>query len=354
MASTSGRADPPLERILFEEGHRFEFFQAVRLLERLYTRRQPVGREATPAEEVARFHAHVSLGFPASAIHDIARDPAGGQAQMTVAFIGLTGPLGVLPRHYTEMLLERARQKEGTLRDFFDLFNHRVVSFFYRAWEKYRFPIAYERALSLDAGDDRFSHSLFDLFGMGTDGLQGRLVVDDKALLFYAGLLAQLPRSASALQGLLSDYFGVTVTIAQCQGQWLPIAETERSVLGPARRNNTLGVNTVAGRWFWDQQANFRVRVGPLTYAAYCGFLPTGSAFPPLVQLTRLFAGQAFNFDVQLVLKAGEVPRCGLGSTGADAPRLGWSTWLKTEEFIDDADDAVFTDAPTRLGALAD
>ena len=89
-------------------------------------------------------------------------------------------------------------------------------------------------------------------------------------------------------------------------------------------------------------------------YAAYCEFLPSGSAIRPLVQLTRFFAGQEFDFDVQLVLKAGEVPRCALGHADDGAPRLGWSTWLKTEEFIDDADDAVFADAPTHLGAMAD
>ena len=46
---------------------------------------------------------------------------------------------------------------------------------------------------------------------MGTAGLRGRLEVDDEVLLFYAGLLAQQPRSASALAGMLQDYFGVPV-----------------------------------------------------------------------------------------------------------------------------------------------
>ena len=173
-------------------------------------------------------------------------------------------------------------------------------------------------------------------------------------MLFYAGLLAQAPRSASALQGLLSDHFGVPIKLHQFIGRWLPIAESDRSCLGPARRNNALGANTVAGSRFWDQQANFRVQVGPLTHAEYCEFLPSGSAFRLLVQLTRFFAGQAFDFEVQLVLKAAEVPRCRLGSGGGSAQRLGWSTWLKREEGAPDAGDAVFSGDLTRLGALAD
>jgi type VI secretion system protein ImpH len=95
-----------------------------------------------------------------------------------------------------------------TARDFLDLFNHRLISLFYRAWEKYRFPIDYEQALAKQKGYDRFSLHLFDLVGLGIEGLRERLEVEDEALLFYAGLLAQHPHSASALEGLRQDYFG--------------------------------------------------------------------------------------------------------------------------------------------------
>src|SRR6266498_4733090 len=163
MAAESRRADPSLEQVLFEEGYRFEFFQAVRVLERLYRARLPVGCDSIPAKEVVRFHSLLSLTFPPSAVHDVVpSDDGASPAQMTVAFMGLTGLLGVLPRHYTELLLERMRHKDQTLRDFLDLFNHRLISLFYRAWEKYRLPMAYERAVSKQEGYDRFSLHLFD------------------------------------------------------------------------------------------------------------------------------------------------------------------------------------------------
>ena len=93
---------------------------------------------------------------------------------------------------------------------------------------------------------------------MGTDGLRGRLEVGDEALLFYTGLLAQHPRSASALPGLLQDYFGVPVVVIQFVGQWLPRWGRDRTRLGPGEANNALGVNAVAGSRVWDQQAKFR------------------------------------------------------------------------------------------------
>lgn len=342
MAAKSWGTDPPLEHVLFEEGYRFDFFQAVRVLDRLYPDRQPVGRDATPSREVVRFRSHPSLSFPPSAIHEIERREDGsGPARMTVAFMGLTGLLGVLPRHYTELLLERVRHKDQTLRDFLDLFNHRLISLFYRAWEKYRFPIAYERAVSQPGGYDRFSLHLFDLIGLGTRGLRGRLEVEDKALLFYAGLLAQHPHSASVLTGLLQDYFGIPAAVTQFVGQWLPLSEANRSRLGVREGSNVLGVNAVAGSRVWDQQAKFRLRLGPLTYGEFCQFLPSGEAFARLVGLTRFYAGQEWDFDVQLILQAAEVPACRLGETGKQAPRLGWSTWLKPQECYRDAEEAV-------------
>lgn len=343
MATQSRRTDPSVADLLFEAGYRFDFFQAVRVLERLYPDRQPVGRAVAPGQEVVRFHAHLSLGFPASAIHRIepAKDEK-GPAQMTVAFMGLTGPLGVLPRHYTELLLERVRQRDHTLREFLDLFNHRLISLLYRAWEKYRIPIAYERSALHYQEYDRFSLYLFDLMGMGTKGLRGRQQIPDKTLLFYTGLLAQQPRSASALAGLLQDYFGVPVSVTQFLGQWLPLAQAYRTSLGSSEGNNSLGVSALAGAYVWDQHAKFRVKIGPLTLSEFDTLMPSGHAFHALVQFCRFFSGQECDFEIQLILKAAQVPWCRLGSQGLGAPRLGWSAWLKRDAFLHDADDAIF------------
>jgi len=154
MASESRRTDPSVEELLFAEGFRFEFFQAVRLLEKVFPERAPVGRDARPGEEVVRFHAHNTLTFPASSIDELSRSDEGAPASMVVAFMGLTGPSGVLPRHYTELVLEEERRRERGLAAFFDVFNHRVVSLFYRAWQKYRVPIAHEQANRPGAAPD--------------------------------------------------------------------------------------------------------------------------------------------------------------------------------------------------------
>jgi type VI secretion system protein ImpH len=134
----------------------------------------------------------------------------------------------------------------------------------------------------------------------------------------------------------------VPVDVTQFIGQWLSLSAGNRSRLGLRQANNALGLNVVAGSRVWDQQAKFKVRVGPLTSAEFYTFLPSGEAFRQLVGMARFYAGQEFDFDVQLILRAAEVPGCRLGATGEFAPRLGWSTWLKTGEFTRDAEDAVF------------
>jgi type VI secretion system protein ImpH len=350
MATASGRTDPSLEEILFEEGFRFDFFEAVRVLERVRAERQPVGHGTMPGREVVRFRSRISLTFPPSAIYEIVQpEDRERPPEMTVAFMGLAGLVGVLPRHYTEMLLERMRQKDFALRDFLDLFNHRFISLFYRAWEKYRFPVAYERAVQTRDRYDPFSLYLFDLIGMGTRGLRERLAVDGETLLFYAGMLAQQPHSASSLEALLGDYFEVPVRAQQFVGQWLSLSLEQRTRL--AAKNDPRGSvgGAILGSRFWDQQAKFRLRIGPLTFAQFKGFLPTGKSLGRLVQLTRLFVGQELDFDLQLILKANEVPACRLGKPGLDALRLGWSSWLKTKEFTYDAEEAVLGSHLTRI-----
>jgi len=146
MATASRPSDPDVARSALEERLRqepclFEFFQAVRLLERFLPEKVGVGKFAPPSEEVARFKANSTLIFPASEIQALDW-PAKGPVEMKVNFMGLTGPEGVLPVAYTVFLSERARAGDSTAVDFLDLFNHRIISLFFQAWVKYRFWIA--------------------------------------------------------------------------------------------------------------------------------------------------------------------------------------------------------------------
>ncbi len=314
----------------------FGFFQAVRLLARLSPSRARVGHDGPPALEVARFRTRATLEFPPSEIFDLKPDPADPDrpTEVTVAIGGTTGPLGVLPIPYTELLAERIRYKDFALWEFLDLFNHRFLSLFHRAWQKYRFPIVYE-----SGGDDPFVEGLFALIGLDTNGLRGRQSVPDDALLLYAGLVSQRPHSASALEGILRDYFGVPVATRQFVGQWLDLEPDDRSRLGA--RNSRLGADLVCGDHVWSNQSRFRIRLGPLDFRSFQLFLPRGSGWKPLNDLVRFLVGVEYDFDVQPVLRKEEIPECHLSSAAAVPPMLGWTSWLGSEPARADASELI-------------
>ena len=308
----------------------------MRLLEKLLPERTPVGKFSHPATEVARFGAHASLAFPASQIQAM-EGPEDGPMRMTVNFMGMTGPEGVLPNPYTSLVIERLRASDTTLRDFLDIFNHRMISLFYRAWRKYRFDVAGDPEEGI-----RFSRELLSLVGLGTDGLQDRQAVPDDTLIYYAGLLAQHPRSAQALRQILADYFEVPVEIEQFAGGWYTLdSDTQCRLADSTRDSEQLGFGAVVGDAVWNQQSKVRVVLGPLSLERYLDFLPTGRCWDPLRAWVRLFSNDELDFEVKLTLEREQVPACELGADEASGPQLGWVSWMKSVPLGRDPDDTV-------------
>jgi type VI secretion system protein ImpH len=306
---------------------------------------------------------------------------------MTVAFLGLTGPLGALPRPYTELVMQRIRKGDFALRDFFDIFNHRLIQAFARAGEKYRFYFNHAeadlrerarrvqgeqrlRAFFLDERPqvDLFAQILLDLTGAGTpllryhDSQRSRLVprhdIPDSAIRFYSGHLTQSHRCAISLARMMTDYFRVAAEIISFVGQWIQLPVEHQTCLRPSRAADEwtagarlapgqfshprLGQNAVVGSRVFEVQGHFRVRLGPLTFDQFKDFLPIGEKYPQVAHFVRLYVGPTFDFDLQPVLIGDEVPWCQLGANGSRAPRLGWNTWLRNREFTANVDDAIF------------
>jgi type VI secretion system protein ImpH len=338
LTARTASAQPELERLLEETPTAVGFFQAMRLLEILHPDREPVGGFGDPAREVVRIGVNPATSFPPSEIAGLELEP-GDQPRMTVNFMGLNGPQGVMPLVYSSLVAERARARDRGPAAFVDLFNHRMISLFYRAWGKMRITVASQRD-----GYDRFTSHLRDLIGLGTPGLQGRLGLPDEVLLFYSGLLAPKGRPVTALEQLIEDYFGVRAEVEQFVGAWYPVDEATQCRLGDEEDESTqLGIGAVAGDEIWDHQSRIRLRLGPMTRRQYDRFLPDGDAHGPLAEITRFFTSDEVDVEVQLVLARDEVPACSLGVDDDSPPSLGWCTWLRSEPFAHDADDTILT-----------
>ncbi len=329
----------PLLSLIRREPTSFDFFQAVRLLERLRPDRSEPGRFVDPASEVVRFTVPASIAFPPAEIHTL-DVPDEKPATMSVNFIGLTGPQGVLPYEYTLLVAERERARDRSLGAFLDIFNHRIISLFYRAWKKNRAVVCYT-----DPATDRYSEHLLDLAGQGSAAEHQRLSPLQRTLLFYVGLLGPQARGAVSLERLLEDVFGIPVQVEQFIGGWYPLAAENQCAVGEESDYSTqLGLGVVAGDEVWDQQSRVRIRLGPLSKTAYAEFLPTGSAHALLRWLVRYFSRDAFEFEVQLVLDRDAVTGCTLGPSVPAGQPLGWSTWIRTKPtFSRDPDETVFS-----------
>lgn len=336
------RARKKLEAALRSEGRGFEFVQAMRLLLQLYPERAAVGGWDDPAREVVRLSVPPSFAFPPSEIAFLEMpesadaapgraDTAAEQPRMGVRFLGLVGPQGVLPHVYNEHAATRTRAKDTAFRDFLDIFHHRALSLFYRAWEQHRPTVPAERG-----EEDRMRSHLLDLVGAGTPGVQKRSTVPLDALAHYAGLLSLRTRPAEGLAQLVANYFDVPVQAEQFVGEWQPLRHGGQVCLDADDSDGSLGMGVIGDAVF-DVLARVRLRLGPLTRPQFDAFLPGGASHSLLCALARLYADDQVGVEAQLVLRRDAIPGATLGEPSA--PALGFGTWLRTKPPTRDADD---------------
>lgn len=328
---------------LLAQPFRFEFFQAVRLLALHLGRRGNAG-----AEEHVRFRSSLSLAFPPSEIEDLqvrraAEDGSPDAVELTPAFIGLTGNQGALPRWYTENLLERELiHRDRGARAFLDIFADRAIWLFYRAWEKHRLHLQYERDRR-----ERFLPLVLALTGLGSESLHERLArggrgVLDESLAYYSGLLRLAPRSASVIARVVGDYFGVPARLVQFIGRWFELAPGELTTLGGSRA--VLGQGALCGARVWQRDIRMRLAIGPLSRQRFDELLPQGRGADALAKLLGMLTGPTMEYEVRLLLDRREVG--GMRLAGAAAPRLGWDSWLATQAVAADRDDAAYEIIP--------
>jgi type VI secretion system protein ImpH len=333
MASKDRSKADSLTRRLEEAPYSFDFFQAVRRIECTRPDLSRVGHSQRPREDPIRFCQEASLAFAPSAVVGYRAGSGGRPPRLFVSFLGLLGPNGPMPLHITECVRDRIRHHgDETLARFLDVFHHRTLSLFYRAWACNQQAVSYDRR-----GDDRFAGYTGSLFGIGMSSFRGRDAVPDLAKLHYSGRLVSGTGHAEGLRAILSDYFGIAAEVDEFVGEWIDLPPDCCCRLGASPETGLVGSTTIVGSRIWQCQHKFRVKLGPMGLSDYERMLPGGDSLQRLIAWIRNYGGDELSWDVQLILKAEEVPQLRLGQTG----RLGWTTWLSSKALEEDADDLV-------------
>ncbi len=348
MSATHRRFKSSVATRLLAEPYRFDFFQAVRVLA-LWLKGQGMGGDQAIANHV-RFENSTSLSFPPSDIESLrATKRSDGLAandqverfHLTPSFMGFMGPNGTLPRHYSERLVfHQLTHRDAGPKAFLDTYSNRAVALFYGAWKKYRLELDFE-----SKGKDGFMPLLRALGGLGYDDDRTRLDssghgVHDESLAYYTAALRQRPMSATYLQAILNEHFGVPIQVKQFIGAWYQLPADNQTRLGMA--NAVLGSTALSGNRCWQRDLRMGVQIGPLRKKDFERFLPQQEAAIALEQMLKVLVGVTLEFEIGLTLQAQDVIGCDL-STHRNAGRLGLDTFLVTHRVQQDRSDVRYT-----------
>ncbi|MEP5630833.1 MAG: type VI secretion system baseplate subunit TssG [Tateyamaria sp.] len=328
-----------LER-LAKDPEKHHFFHALRVLEAAYPEKARIGEARRPREDMVRFGQEADLRFPPSTIASFTPPKGKKPGRLINRFFGLFGPNGPLPLHLTEFAADRIRHhRDPTLVSFADMVTHRLTTLFYRAWR------SGQPAPSFDRGkNDGIARKVAAIGGYHADKMRDKDAMPDLAKRHFAGLLAQGPRNAEGLQSILQSFFDTKVEVIEFVGCWLELEPDDRWQMGMATQ---LGRTASIGNRVWTRSAKFRLRIGPLSYEEYQRLLPGTGSLERMRSIVRNYVGDALDFDVNLVLRADEVPQPKLGDTF----RLGQTSWIGNKTRKDDADE-LFLEPNARTASI--
>lgn len=341
MAAPTRNSKDRLIQELANEPWRFDFFQAARLLQSWHPAGSRIGCSSSPDQDAVRFGEHPSLAFESSELEEFEPGDAQAPARLFVRFLGLLGSNGPMPLWFSAYAFDRQNlHKDSALVDFLNIFHHRLISLFFRAWA------CNQKAVDLDRpADAAFPDYFRSLIGLGLEASKEHdAELPDWTKIFYAGRLVPQSRGIEGLEAILQDDFGLPVAVEPFVGRWLDVNECADEPaegfcqLGGPPGAGVLGESAIIGWCVWDRQLSIRIRIGPMTLAKYKSFLPRqapeGRLLRRLAAWVRTYVGHEFFCEVQLVLQADEAREVRLGVEG----KLGWTTWLGIEQLPFDRD----------------
>ena len=283
------------------------------------------GAYLPPSMEHVRFRAARHMGFPAADIARISLEetPSAAHGQSSARYViettclGLYGPDSPLPSYVNERIVAHDRDATA-LRDFLDLFNHRILVLLCRIARRYR----HIRVFDVGATDEI---SLLAGALIGEPDPEGRRPDDEVRMhrLRNGTRLGRFGMSARTLEAIVSDRFsGIEVRVEEFVRRTVFIRDEQRNRLG--ERGNVLGRTALLGDRTTSRTSKIRVWLGGVGPDRLGEFLPDGESRRVLDALLRRVLPAPLDYDVILRVDPGGVTPACLGIAGT----LAFDAWL--------------------------
>ncbi|MDR3428729.1 type VI secretion system baseplate subunit TssG [Silvimonas sp.] len=300
-----------LMRDIFRRAPQFNFYQFCALLDATRPDVPGLATQNSPAQEPVRFRPIASLGFPGGELARVELDTEDENLPPTIrtTFLGLYGVDARMPWHVLDDIATR-RDGHEPLAAFLDIFNHRIVTLYYRIWQKYRYPVTFRAGAT-----DRVSQSLLCLAGLGIGNVAQRTQLPTARFMALLGLGGQRTRPAEGLVAVIK------LLLPQASIKVEEFFPVLRHLENPA----ALGQQPVAlragslvlGQTVMDRNSTVRVIISLPASERLRALLPGGRDHHDLLQMLKIYLGYKLDAELTLRISREQLPPLQLGSSPA-------------------------------------
>lgn len=318
--------------LLQQQGKEFNFFQAIRLLEKVTVADQKIRFRAVNSEA---FHSNFIAGIEQENSNLGSHIKATNRITVSVNAFGLTGQQGPIPECYSEMIRRATVAGKNGAEDpqaFLDIFSDKQIGLLYEI-KKHFNPMLFNEIPT----ESSLYTLLSSISGFNTLNLFDRLPIERDQLAAFAPVMANRRTDYSLIRNVLKNFFGCNVTIIPNQGAWraLPrryqaqLTINSRPINSQSSSRAELGKGMGLGRKYWDNQAAITLLINVPSIEKCLAMLPGGQEHQTLSALITFLTDGKYFIYVTLKINWKDIPKSQLNSECK--LRLGQTSWLKNQ-----------------------
>ncbi|MDC9768168.1 type VI secretion system baseplate subunit TssG [Proteus mirabilis] len=297
---------------------RANFYRFCQLLEKVSPQSPPLGTTDDIKDDPLRFRPWPGMGFPAGELRTVEQHSTKPELPLTVRtnFLGLYGIDSPLPTSYLDDI---AQGVDGTevLTEFLDIFNHRIITQYYRIWRKYAYPATFEAG-----GTDATSQCLLGLIGLGIPGCAERIATPISRFLALLSTMRLPTRNSEGVKALISLLAPNTQAVIN-EYDIVKVPVDERTSLARHQRVS-LATRPTLGKTAKDTTSRILISLTTYHPQEAQGWLPGGHLYTDFLVLLRVYLGYRSDACLKLTVPISILPeprlqktsRIQLGRTG--------------------------------------